>query len=303
MNTEPLITNNHILELFLEYLHVECGSSQHTIAAYHNDICRFIHFLDRNTTLQMVSSKELLQFIGSQRKQQLAPATLARRIASLKTFFRFLYAEGLCEVNPALLLEFPSLWQRLPVVLNLQEVEKLLQQPSLQTNMGIRDRALLEFLYATGARITEAITIEVENLHLNSGYVRLTGKGNRERLTPIGKHAISICRRYLYEARPALLKNQHARKVFLSRTGKPLTRISGWHIINKYVRKAQFDKRISPHTLRHSFATHLLENGADLRVVQELLGHKSIATTEKYTHLETAWLQKIYRRCHPRADI
>lgn len=291
-----------MLQTFLNYLRVECGASSNTLSSYHNDLKIFHAYCGAQIAAHSVRSEDIIHFLRHEREKGLSPATLARRLASIKAFFRFLQAESLQPDNPASLLELPTLWQKLPEVLAIHELERLLQQPDTSTVLGLRDAALLEFLYATGARISEALSLPLNHLELVAGYARLLGKGNKERIVPLGRQAQQVLQLYLQEARPALVReNLVAPQVFLSRRGTILRRESAWHILLKYARQAGLEKKISPHTLRHTFATHLLEHGADLRVVQEMLGHQSIATTQKYTHMDKQWLQRIYQKYHPRA--
>lgn len=280
---------------------VEYGASPNTVQAYRSDLSRLFLFASLPSRLEDVHTDHILEFIRSEKQQGRSAATLARRMASVKAFFRFLNSEGICAVNPAAILELPRLWQRLPSVLNEREVAKLLKQPPFDTSLGLRDIALMEFLYATGARISEALALCLENVEGEESYVHLYGKGKKERIVPVGKKARHALQLYLAFGRPLLCKNPEELRVFLSRRGRPLTRDNAWRAVVKYARKAKITKPISPHTLRHSFATHLLERGADLRTVQELLGHHSIATTQKYTHLDTKWLQRVYQKYHPRA--
>ena len=286
------------LNTFLDYLAVESMVSAHTLSAYQNDIEQFLNFFPPPFYLESISTNDIIQFISQQRKDGKSPATLARRVASLKSFFRFLENRGVCFKNPTALLDSPILWEKLPEVLSQQEINLLLKQPS-KNILGKRDSALLEFLYATGARISEALSLQISMLNTKN-HVLLRGKGNKERIVPLTEKAYRKIQIYCAKSRPKLVQNNES-LLFLSRTGKPLRRDSVWHIIKKYAKKAKISKNISPHTLRHSFATHLLENGADLRIVQELLGHQSIVTTQKYTHLDTKWLQKIYLDFHPRS--
>ena len=280
---------------------MECGASNNTIAAYHNDLQHFGDFVATFEQLRSIQSEDIIQFTKAEREKGLAVATVARRMASIKTFFRFLQTEGLYEHNPAAILQLPTLWQRLPIVLTPEEVDVMMRQPAIDNPLGMRDAALLEFLYATGARISEAVQVQIQNIELAVGYAKLLGKGNKERVVPIGRKAQAAIELYLHDARPALLSGKQADTLFISRLGRPITRENGWHIVVKYARQAKLEKKISPHTFRHSFATHMLLNGADLRVVQEILGHQSIATTQKYTHLDKDWLQRIYQQYHPRA--
>jgi integrase/recombinase XerD len=302
------LAQEKLLASFLSFLMVEYRASSHTILAYQNDLRAFFAVSPTlfSESLDAISPNMILNFIKLEREKGLSPATLARRVACIKSFFRFLCSEGLCEHNPAAILETPKLWQKLPAVLDKKEIEKLLRQPGSDSPIHLRDKALLEFLYATGARISETLHLKIEDMNLNAGFIRLLGKGNKERLIPIGQKARQALQDYLTHGRPQILKN-HVDKdketaIFLSRTGKPLARDSAWHIVKKYARRARIRKKISPHTLRHTFATHLLEHGADLRSVQEMLGHQNIVTTQRYTHLDRKWLQKIYQKYHPRAS-
>ena len=287
-----------MLAEFIAFLTVEYGGSPNTIAAYHCDLSKFI--ASCRELPPPITTHRILEFLKQEHHRGLAPATVARRLASIKSFFRFLCVEGLCEHNPAAILATPKLWQKLPVVLSEAEIEKLLRQPELDKALGVRDRALLEFLYATGARISEVLSLQQDSLDISAGYVRLLGKGNRERLVPLGSKAQEQLHCYSTWARPRLVSDGGEKRFFLSRSGKPLGRDSAWHLIKKYARRAGIQKGISPHTIRHTFATHLLQHGADLRTVQEILGHCDIVTTQKYTHLDKQWLQEIHRKYHPR---
>jgi integrase/recombinase XerD len=225
---------------------------------------------------------------------------MARNLVALRTFFRFLIQEGQIDVSPAEELESPSITKKLPDILTLKEVERLLEQPNTQTPLGARDRAMLEMLYATGMRVSELVRLQAHHLHLEAGYVLLFGKGSKERIVPIGKEAIDWAHRYMKESRERLLRRRETPFLFVNRSGKPMSRQQFWKIIKAYGRKAGIRKRITPHLLRHSFASHLLERGADLRSVQLMLGHVDISTTQIYTHVTGDRLKKLHQRYHPR---
>ncbi|HKB15968.1 MAG TPA: tyrosine recombinase, partial [Planctomycetota bacterium] len=229
-----------------------------------------------------------------------APASIARSLSATRTFYRFLASEGRIPADPTSSLEAPRLWKRLPDALTVEEVRALLSRPDPDSPLGARDRALLELLYATGGRISEVLGLASPDLRLDLGFARVHGKGNRERLVPFGGRAAQALRRWLDEFRPRLAAKTGSDRIFLTRSGKPLDRFQAMRLLQRYARTAGIKKRVSPHVLRHSFATHLLEGGADLRVVQELLGHASIATTEIYTHVDRSRVKELHRRFHPR---
>jgi integrase/recombinase XerD len=230
----------------------------------------------------------------------LSANSIARRLAAIKVFYRFLVRERILKDDPTSLIDSPRLWKKIPDTLSLNELDALLKQPNIRDKQGIRDRAILETLYATGMRVSEAVNLKVDNINLEIGFLRCIGKGNKERVIPVGRKAIISIHRYLELSRPQLLRKKESEFLFLNRFGKKISRQSLWKMIKKYARAARIKKSIRPHTLRHSFATHLLERGADLRSVQEMLGHANISTTQIYTHINKERLKTIHRLFHPR---
>jgi len=289
-----------LADQFIDYLRLERGLADNTIQSYSRDLVRFVQFLEtRNLTLLNLSQKQIKEHLGILRKG-LSARSVARNISTIKMFFRFLVSEGHSKENPARLLETPRLAHKLPVILSMDEVERLLNRPKVSTQKGKRDRAMLELLYATGLRVSELVGLKVLNVNLESGYVRTLGKGSKERLVPIGEKANVAIREYLSNGRLLLEKGAESPYLFLNFRGRQLTRQGFWKIIKKYGKDADIRKEITPHSLRHSFATHLLEGGADLRSVQVMLGHADIATTQIYTHVTKKRLKKIHETCHPR---
>jgi integrase/recombinase XerD len=236
----------------------------------------------------------------SQKDKGLAANSVARRLAAIKSFYRFLVRERILKADPSSLIDSPKLWKKIPDALSINEVAALLEEPNIRQQQGIRDRAILEALYATGMRVSEAVNLKKDNVNLEVGFLRCIGKGNKERVIPLGKKAITSLERYLTIARPQLLKGKTSEYLFLNRFGKRISRQSLWKIIKRYARQAGIKKPIWPHILRHSFATHLLERGADLRSVQEMLGHSNISTTQIYTHINKDRLKTIHKMFHPR---
>lgn len=289
------------VKLFLEYITVELGLSPNTKQAYIRDIELFQENTDKD--LRLVKRTDILSYMQYLKNKGYAPTSIARRLAALKSFYRFMNAEGYVSSDPAQVIEAGTKGTRLPRVLNLNEVEMLLDAPDTATDEGYRDRTMLELLYATGMRVSEMVNLNVSNLNLNMKYVIAFGKGSKERIIPLGKTAVSFLDTYINVVRPRALHadNSEERHLFLSVYGKGLTRQRFWQIIKDYGQKAGIRKELSPHILRHSFATHLLDNGADLRSVQELLGHSDISTTQIYTHLTNKRLRLIYDKAHPRA--
>jgi integrase/recombinase XerD len=289
---------------FLHYLMAECGVSANTLAAYRADIARFIRWRKAAAPgpLKGVGIATLANYLDHLGHQGLAPSSIARHLASLSTFFRFQIFDGRLEENVAKLLSAPALWERLPTVLGPDAVDRLLSAPSAETPKGLRDRALLETLYATGCRASEVVGLCLRDLDLEGCAARCVGKGDKQRMVPLGSRAREALARYLHGVRPVWLVSAPATsRVFVSRRGRPLSRVALWRIVKAAARGACLPQEISPHTLRHSFATHMLAGGADLRVVQELLGHASIATTQIYTRVEVSRLQQVHRAYHPRA--
>ncbi|HFC97427.1 MAG TPA: site-specific tyrosine recombinase XerD [Thermosulfurimonas dismutans] len=287
---------------FLTYLELERNLSSHTLEAYARDLKDFQTFLQKEggITPEEAGTEDILLFLEELKRRGLSSRTLARKLSALKSFYRFLELEERIEHNPLLLIEGPRLPRNLPKVLSVEEVERLLSAPDLSTPQGLRDRAMLETLYATGMRVSELVRLTFAQLNLSAGFVRIFGKGKRERLVPLGDLAREYLERYLREARPLLCGGKETPYVFLNRKGDPLTRQRFWQIIRDYARRAGITREISPHVLRHSFATHLLQGGADLRSVQMMLGHASLSTTQIYTHLHLRNLRAVHEKHHPR---
>jgi integrase/recombinase XerD len=289
---------------FLHYLMAECGVSPNTLAAYRADIVRFSRWRKEHApgplaALDVPALSGYVDFLG---RSGLAPASIGRNLASLSTFFRYLVVDGQLTDNVAKLLNAPTVWDRLPTVLGPAAVERLLNAPNAETRIGRRDRAALETLYATGCRASEVAGLRALDVDLKAGLARCVGKGNKERFVPLGSRAADALKAYLVSDRAALVaRRPETDTLFVARNGRPLSRIGLWHIVKKAARAAGLSEAVSPHTLRHSFATHLLAGGADLRVVQEMLGHASIATTQIYTRVELSRLREVHRRCHPRS--
>ncbi|MBL7151570.1 MAG: site-specific tyrosine recombinase XerD [Candidatus Omnitrophica bacterium] len=291
-----------LIDVFLDYLSVERGLSSNTITSYHRDLDFYTDFLDnrRPGSFNKASRNDITNFMFSQKDKGIAPNSIARRLAAIRMFHRFLVREKILKDDPTNLIESPKLWKKIPQTLSLAEVEKLITRPNIRNRQGMRDRAILETLYATGMRVSEAVNLKLDNVNLDIGFLRCIGKGNKERIIPLGRKALECIKRYLQAARPHLLDKKESDFLFLSRFGKKISRQSFWKIIKKYAREARINKSIKPHILRHSFATHLLERGADLRSVQELLGHSNISTTQIYTHVNKDRLKNIHRQFHPR---
>lgn len=291
------------LDLFLSYLVVEKGLSDNTLEAYNRDIERYLSFLERQNIAQpgRIRPLDIASFLAWLKEKGLAPRSRARALSSVRMFHRFLEIENICNGNPASLIDAPRMVAKLPVVLSLREVERLLAAPSGEVPEDVRDRAMLDLLYATGLRVSELVLLKVREVNRTAGFLLTCGKGGKERLVPLGESAILSLEHYLATVRLKLDKKGGSDYLFLSRLGGPMTRQAFWNIINKRALQAGIAKNISPHTLRHSFATHLLENGADLRSVQLMLGHADLSTTQIYTHITRERLKKIHEEFHPRA--
>ncbi|MCR4409444.1 MAG: site-specific tyrosine recombinase XerD [Candidatus Saccharicenans sp.] len=290
-----------LLKIYCDYLAVEKGLSANSLSSYALDIRKLFDFLDRGKKgLLKLKEQDLVEFIHLQAQSGLSPRSLARLVSSLKSFFRFLLLENHIKKNPAEGLTSPSLWLTLPRVLSLEEVESLLEKPDLKKPQGIRDRAVLEVLYGCGLRVSELVSLELKDVRLAQGFLICRGKGNKERIVPVGRAATRWLKTYLKEVRPQW-DRRGSTAIFLTRRGQPFTRQGIWKILKAYGQQAGLRDKIHPHVLRHSFATHLLERGADLRSVQMLLGHSQITTTQIYTHVSRDRLKQIYDRFHPRA--
>jgi integrase/recombinase XerD len=287
---------------FLDYLSVERGLAKNTIMAYREDLEAYSAFLSGKgvTSVSASGKNDIINFMFSQKDHGLAANSIARRLAAIRMFYRFLVRERVLKDDPTSLIDSPKLWKKIPETLSVNEIEALLAQPEARTLQGIRDRAILETLYATGMRVSEAVNLKVDDLNLDVGFLRCIGKGNKERVIPLGKKAITSVSKYLASVRPALLKKRSSDSLFVSRLGSKISRQSFWKLIKRYAKQARIKKPMKPHTLRHSFATHLLEHGADLRSVQEMLGHSNIATTQIYTHINKDRLKAIHKMYHPR---
>ena len=287
---------------FLNYARVERGLSPNTIAAYRSDLHGFSAYAaKRSLASDDVDREAVVAFLGELYKAGLDSRSVARHLVTVRSFFRFLRQEKLIGRDPTEQIDLPRVWKRLPKFLSVEEVERLLAQPNETTPEGRRDRAMLEVLYATGLRVSELVNLKVNDVESDAGVLRCLGKGSKERLVPVGKAATRALRDYLAQGRPQFLKRRASPYLFLSRRGERMTRQRFWQILRAYGRAGRLRAGLTPHTLRHSFATHLLERGADLRSVQLLLGHADIATTQIYTHVTQERLQQMYRRHHPRA--
>ena len=293
------------LDSFLVYLTVNRGLSKNTIESYSRDISSLLGFLEKEgiSSPEAVSENEIAAYLKQLRKKRLSVRTMARYIVSLRQFFRFLLTEKVITEDPLRNTASPRPAKTLPHTLSLGEVEKLLQEPEKDTSPeALRDRAMLEILYATGVRVSELISLELNRVNLDHGYVVTLGKGSKERIVPIGKAAIRKTKDYLLDSRPLLLRGRNSQYLFITaRTGSRMTRQRFWRMIKDYTIAAGIHSHITPHVLRHSFATHLLERGADLRSIQAMLGHSSISTTQIYTHVEKERLKRIHGKSHPRA--
>lgn len=291
------------LDRFGDYLTLELGTSPLTLDAYRRDVERLVDFARTKSTATPgeITSKLLREFIYHLKDIGLAPSSIRRNISGVRTYFRFLLADGVVTRDPSERLETPKRWRTLPEVLTVAEVTKLIAAPTLDDPLAFRDRAMLELAYGAGLRVSEWITLGVRDVLMEDKLLRVFGKGSKERLVPIGRSAIGAVATYIRELRPKLEKGQGKGVLFLNARGSPLTRMGAWKILRRYVERAGIEKPVSPHTLRHSFATHLLEGGADLRAVQEMLGHADISTTQIYTHVDREYLRQVHKQFHPRA--
>ncbi|VTR98466.1 site-specific tyrosine recombinase XerD [Tuwongella immobilis] len=291
------------LRAFRHYLKAERGMSENTVLAYGRDLDRFSNWFAAGNMRDYLKPTlaDLADYLAFLRTEQLASSSIARNVVSLRMFYRFLKLEERTTSTTLNLLSSPTLWERVPKVMSQTQIEALLRSPQPGDPFYLRDRALLETLYATGCRASEVVNLGLSDVHLDSAFCKCTGKGNKQRIVPLGKAAITALRSYIGEQRAEIVAaSGQCQNVFLSRTGKPLTRMILWKIVKKYAKRIGVAGKVSPHTFRHSFATHLLSGGADLRAVQEMLGHASIATTQIYTHVDAERLKAMHRRFHPR---
>lgn len=297
------------VQSFLNHLSIEKGFSENTIDAYRNDLYQLTSFVEELAMVQgyeprwsAVDRNLLISYILNLKERKYAPATVARKVAAVKSFFDFLVAEEALASDPTENLSSPKVGKALPTPLSPSEVETLLAEPAKASSPEAkRDKAMLELLYATGMRVSELVSMNMDDLNLGAGFVRCFGKGAKERIIPIHPSAVQATEQYLEEARPSLLRNRDEEALFLNRRGERLTRQGFWLILKTYAKAAGIKKDVTPHTLRHSFATHMLSGGADLRTVQELLGHANISSTQIYTHLTSEHVRQTYERAHPRA--
>lgn len=287
---------------FLNALRVEKGLSDNTLQAYRRDIEKFAAFArQRKLSTKHVQRGDIVDFLGTLYRKGLDSRSVARHLVTIRNFFRFALIEGYVDDDPAATIESPKFRQSLPEFLSLQEVDRLLRQPDTTAVLGIRDRAMIEVMYSCGLRVSELCGLQVSDLQQEEGCLRCVGKGNKERLVPVGRQALEAVQRYLREARPKLLRERSSPDLFLGQTGHGISRIAFWKLLRVYGRKAGLRKELTPHMLRHSFATHLLDRGADLRSVQMMLGHSDISTTQIYTHVVEERLKQVYKAHHPRA--
>jgi integrase/recombinase XerD len=291
------------LEGFTDYLTAEAGSSTNTVQAYLRDIRRCAQYAvaHRVEGPAAFTASQLRDFVYQLKDMGLAPASIRRQISALRTYYRFLVAEGHVARDPTAGIELPKMWRRLPEVLSVAEIEALLGAPTPDEPLGWRDRALLEVAYGTGIRVSELVGLNTPDIWFDEALIRVLGKGSKERLVPIGRRALGAAALYGREIRPGLDKGKTRGRFFLNAKGQPLSRVGAWGIIKRSAARAGIKKRVTPHTLRHSFATHLLEGGADLRAVQEMLGHADLSTTQIYTHVDRDYLRSVHKSFHPRA--
>ena len=303
LKANQILSMNASLQSFLDHISLERGLSINTRKAYADDLGQFLSWLDQKgvSSLNMVTRKQILYHLMLLKSKGMSTNSISRHLVSIKVFFRFLQQEGLLNRNVTDTMDSPTLWKILPDTLSEKEVDQLLAAPDLRKPLGIRDRAILEVFYASGLRVSELAGLKIPDLHIEDGYLRVIGKGKKERVIPIAKNSSDLVIRYLEEIRPLFCENPKMQHIFITQREKPLTRQRLWQIIKKYTKEAGIMKNVTPHTLRHSFASHLLQNGAPLRVIQEMLGHADIATTQVYTHVNPERLKSIHQQFHPRA--
>lgn len=297
MNEEIVLPKE--AEDFLNHLKIERGLSLNTVESYKNDLKDFFGFIKKN--IREIEKNDIQRFLLRERELGHKATTTARKLVSIKNLYKFLIIEKVVNIDPTETIEPPKVIKSLPSFLTEEEVESLLNSIDLSTPIGLRDKAILEVLYATGMRVSELAALKKKNLNMKGGFIVVKGKGSKERIVPFGEVALKYLKLYLEEGRPKILKNKECDELFVTSRGKGMTRQNIFLMIEKYAKRCGIEKRLSPHTLRHSFATHLLKNGADLRAIQILLGHSDISTTQIYTHIEQERLKKIYKKFHPRA--
>ena len=291
---------NTLIDQFVNYIRIERGLAENTVTAYSADLSELADFFENeNLNPLVVSRNHIADYVGYLRKKH-SPRSVARKISATKMFFRFLTSEGMLDTNPAQFLETPRLPRSLPDTLNMEEIQRLLDQPDTTKPKGQRDHAMIELLYASGLRVSELINLKIQDVNLEAGFLRTMGKGSKERLVPIGEKATTAVTEYIHAGRALTNKAGNSPYLFLNFRQKPMTRQGFWKIIKNYGKEAGIQKKITPHSLRHSFASHLLEGGADLRAVQVMLGHADISTTQIYTHVTRERLKELHEKCHPR---
>lgn len=293
--------NKDLLQEFINYISLEKGLAKNTQEAYARDLKTYLNYLGKRKIDPLnIEHQQITDYLWSRKEKGAKPSSIFRYLESIKLFHRFLFAEGYTKNDPTLYLSSPKLVRHLPAVLSTTELEKLLNQPKINKFYGLRDRGILELFYACGLRVSELLNLHLEDVNLSLGYVRCRGKGGKERIVPFGHYAVRYISEYLElrSKRPIISNNSNT--LFLDKSGRKFSRVGLWKIVKKYAQKAGINKTISPHTLRHTFATHLLEKGADLRAIQEMLGHSDISTTQIYTHLEREHLKELHRKYHPR---
>lgn len=290
------------IRTFLNCLRVEKGLSPNTIQAYGRDIAKFAAFAtQRGKSTKEVTRSDIVDFLASLYQQRLDSRSVARHLVTLRNFFRFALMEGYIDEDPAATIESPKFRRTLPQFLSLEEVERVLQQPDTSSVTGLRDKAMIELMYSCGLRVSELCGVRIGDLHMGEGSLRCLGKGGKERIVPVGRRALQSVQAYYSKARPELLRGQSSPYLFLNQRGSKMARVSYWKNLARYGRRAGIRKHVKPHMLRHSFATHLLDGGADLRAVQMMLGHSDISTTQIYTHVVEERLKQVYKAHHPRA--
>jgi len=290
---------NITVQNYLQYLELECGLSANSLAAYKRDIVEFVKIFKIRSDYN-ITSKTINEYLNKLDNLNRKPGTIARKISSLRNFYKYLFENSLVKNNPFEYARVPKIMRYHPDYLSIDEVTSILNQPKPEDRNGIRDRAILELIYGTGIRISELINLKISSIYDEVGFIKIVGKGNRERLVPYGSYASKAVERYLVEEREKICPEKDGYILFLSNRKKKFSRVGMWKLIKKYARKAVISKEVTPHTFRHSFATHLIEGGADLRTVQELLGHASISTTQIYTQVDREYLLSVHREFHPR---
>ncbi|OIO32911.1 MAG: site-specific tyrosine recombinase XerD [Candidatus Omnitrophica bacterium CG1_02_40_15] len=291
-----------LIEQFLSYISVERGMANNTVSSYKRDLCKFVDYLKSKKidSIDKVQRQMVNSFMMVEKDRGLGSNSISRELACIKSFFKFLLKENIIKENTVTIIESPKLWKRLPFTLSVNEVEALLNAPNVRDIMEMRDKACMELIYATGMRVSELVNLKMDDINMGVGFAKCFGKGSKERIVPFGKKAKESLERYLEKSRPQFLKRSISNYLFLTRLSKPMSRQTFWKIIKRYTKAARIKKKVTPHSLRHSFATHILERGADLRIVQEMLGHADISTTQIYTHVSKDRLKSIHQKYHPR---